>query len=330
MMKRYIFLIFLATISFTLNILGEDVIIYTANQSFDSRIYILRMDGSLYQYYEYVNYHFVDMEVINNELYVSEAFAPRVYKVDLSNGNLEVIVDDWSLFYFYDLAYDGVYLYVTEWDLNRYDIYGNKDDTASFNEDVMGSAWDGENYWILNDTSEIKCWDLSGWPNLTELTDSAFSPPTPECRGLWFDGNYFWTAESKDYAGYIYQFDKQGQIINQWIEPTYRGWSACVIQDFISSVEEEEINQQSDNLVRINRIQSSGYINLKLTLPQPTSIDISVYFLSGEVAYTYWDKELNSGIHNLSLKFTNVPTGIYFCRVVTENKFETYKIMYFK
>ena len=50
------------------------------------------------------------------------------------------------------------------------------------------------------------------------------------CRGLWFDGVYFWTAESyEDSLGYIYQFDYNGDIVNQWLEPAYSGWSACVI-----------------------------------------------------------------------------------------------------
>jgi len=62
------------------------------------------------------------MAVVNNELYVAEAFAPRVLKVNLETGELDVIIDDWSLYYFYDLAFDGTYFYVTEWDLNRYDI----------------------------------------------------------------------------------------------------------------------------------------------------------------------------------------------------------------
>jgi len=84
------------------------------------------------------------MEVVNNELYAVDAFAPRLYKVDIETGDLEVIIDDWSLFYFYDVAFDGTYFYVTEWDLNRYDINGVKNGTAPFDEDVFGSAWDGQ------------------------------------------------------------------------------------------------------------------------------------------------------------------------------------------
>jgi len=211
----------------------EDVIVYTAHQTWLSRIYILKLDGSVIDYFEYDFYRFVDLEVVDNQVYVSEAFAPRSYKVNLSSGELDLVIDDWSLFYFYDLAFDDEFFYVVEWDLNRYDINGVKVGTASFDYDVMGSAWDGSYYWTLTDENEIKCWDLSGWPTITSIPENDFTPPSNYCRGLWFDGEYFWTAESiDDTLGYIYQFDYLGTIINQIREPAFNGWSACIIEDF--------------------------------------------------------------------------------------------------
>ena len=214
----------------------EDIIVYTVHQSFDSRIYLLDMNGSLITYYEYINYRLVDLEVINNEVYVSDAFIPCVYKVDIYTGNLELIFHNTWLYYFYGLAFDGIYFYVAEWDLNRYDMNGDKYGTASFDESVMGSAWDGDYYWTLDEGNLIKCWDISSWPNVTELPSNAFIPPSLYCRGLWFDGQYFWTAECVDDSlGYIYQFDYNGDIINQWIEPTFKGWSACYISGGITT-----------------------------------------------------------------------------------------------
>jgi len=210
---------------------AQDIIIYTAHQNWLSRIYLLRMNGSVINYYEYEFYFFADLEVVNNEAYAAEAFAPRAYKINLETGELDLIIDDWTLYYFYDLAFDGTYFYVKEWDLNRYDINGNKAGTASFDESVNGGAWDGTCYWTLTDGNQIKCWDISGWPTLTEVPDNSFNAPSPDCRGLWFDGQYFWTAESiEGTLGNIYQFDYHGEVINQWVEPAFKGWSACVIK----------------------------------------------------------------------------------------------------
>ncbi len=212
---------------------AEDVMVYTAHQDWPSRIYVLRMDGSVVHYFEYWYYRFVDTEVVNNELYAADAFAPRVYRVDLATGNLNVVIDDWTLYYFYGLAFDGTYFYVDEWDLNRYDINGDKDGTAPFDEDVMGAAWDGEYYWALDDGGQITCWDITGWPTVIEMPGNAFSAPTADCRGLWFDGGYFWSAESKELLGYIYKFDYEGQVVAQWLQPAFSGWSACVIEGFL-------------------------------------------------------------------------------------------------
>ncbi|MGB2989869.1 MAG: hypothetical protein WBC98_07920, partial [Candidatus Zixiibacteriota bacterium] len=189
------------------------------------------MNGTVIDFFEYSFYFFADLEVVNNEVYVAEAFAPRAYKVDLYTGALDLVIDDWSLYYFYDLAFDGTYFYLNEWDLNRYDVNGNKDGTASFDESVHGGAWDGDYYWTLTDANLIKCWDVSTWPSVTEVPENAFTPPTSECRGLWFDGLYFWTAESiEGTLGYIYQFNHRGAVINRWLEPAFRGWSGCVIK----------------------------------------------------------------------------------------------------
>jgi hypothetical protein len=207
-----------------------EMIVFTAHQDWLSRIYMMRMDGSVIGYYQYDFYYLADVEVIDNEVYIAEAFAPRVLRFDVDTGDLDVIVDDWSLYYFYDVAFDETYIYVTEWDLNRYDVTGDKDGTASFDEDTMGGAWDGSYLWTLNDAGQIKCWNVAAWPNLTELPANGFSPPSSACRGLWFDGQYFWSAEDIDgVLGNIYRFDHTGQVVDQWRAPAFRGWAACVI-----------------------------------------------------------------------------------------------------
>jgi hypothetical protein len=210
---------------------SRDLIVYTAHQEWLSRIYVLDTNGTVLNYFQYDFYRWADVEIVDNELYLAEAFAPRVYKVDLRSGELDLVIDDWSLYYFYDLAYDGSFFYVEEWDYNRYYPDGTKDGTASYDGTVYGSAWDGEYLWTLGDEDLVRCWDNSNWPDLQEVTENNFTPPSAACRGLWFDGEHFWTAEAIDGSlGYIYKFDHSGQVVRQWLEPAFAGWAAGFIE----------------------------------------------------------------------------------------------------
>ena len=208
---------------------AEDMIVYTANQGWFSRIYAMDMSGNVITYHEYEYYIFNDVEVVDGEVYVTDWVAPRLYKVDPLSGDLEVIVDDWNLLSMYDVAWDGTHFYIDEWNLNRYDIDGDWSGSTSSPGSVRGSAWDGEYYWTLNSDAQIQCWDFSTWPTMVEIQENAFLPPSTDCKGLWFDGEYFWTAESQDTIGRIYRFDYEGQIIQMWLEPAFSGYAACVV-----------------------------------------------------------------------------------------------------
>ncbi|MFP4472094.1 MAG: T9SS type A sorting domain-containing protein [Bacteroidales bacterium] len=271
----------------------NDYIIFTAYQDFVSRLYVLEMDGSIADYHEYVNYRLLDMVVIDNEVYVTDAFIPCVYKVDIFTGELELVLHDLWLFYFYGVAWDGTYFYVDEWDLNRYDMNGDKDGTADFDEDVMGADFANGYYWMLNNENQIKCWDFAGWPDVVEMPENNFSPPTPECRGLWYDGQYFWTAESiESNLGKIYKFDFEGEIIDEWTAPAFQGWGACRVQspvevhEMAESAEEFTIspNPVRDHALISVRMEHAGTVTLKL-------YDLSGRMISAEEFYHHQGKQ---------------------------------------
>jgi hypothetical protein len=295
---------------------ADDTMVFIAHQDWLSRIYLLNMDGSVQKYYEYSFYYFADVEVVDNALYVAEGFAPRAYKVDIATGDLDVVIDDWSLYVFYDLAFDGTYFYVNEWDLNRYDINGNWDGITSFDETVFGSAWDGEFYWTLNDSDQIRCWDISAWPTVSEVTSNAFAPPSPACRGLWFDGQYFWTAESKEGLGSIFQFDHAGQVIDEWTEPAFYGWAACVIRDTVASVRPQSPHEQATFHLDANCPNPfTSHTAIRFSLAHQMHVTLSVYNTRGQVVATLVSEELGRGKHEVDWAPGDLASGIYFCRL---------------
>lgn len=212
---------------------ADTVIVFTANQGLLSRIYVLERDGRVRRHFEYAFYAFSDLEVVDDEVYAVDWVAPRLYKVDIDTGDLEVIIDDWSLLSMYDVAFDGTYFYCNEWSLNRYDLTGHWDDSTSFpGSHIRGGAWDGIHYWTMDDGGQMRCWDLDGWPQVEELPELAFSAPSGACRGLWFDGQHFWTAESlEDLVGRIYRFDHEGAVVESIRAPAYRGYAAALTID---------------------------------------------------------------------------------------------------
>lgn len=208
----------------------SNIVVYSAHQNLNSRIVLINFDNVVINKFDYSNKNFLDLEVVNNYVYALDTLNPSVYKINIETGNLELIIDDSSLIDPYSLAFDGNYFYIVGSSINRYDIYGNFQGSANFDETVYGAAWDGVFYWILNDNNQIKCYDISNWPTIIEGPLPTITPPNTECRGLFFDGVYFWTAEYNSSAvGSIYQFDYYENIIKQLVEPYVIGWSACTV-----------------------------------------------------------------------------------------------------
>ncbi|UCF12916.1 MAG: PKD domain-containing protein [Thermoplasmatales archaeon] len=296
-----------------------DIIVYTAQQGYNSRIYLLRMDGTEITNYEYSNLNFLDLEVINKEVYVVETFTSAVYNIDLETGNLETIIQDFDLEYIYGLTFDGTYFYIAESELNRYDINGNKQGNASFDEVVLGAAWDGVFYWTLNDNNQIKCWDISNWPTITQGPYDIIVPPSTSCRGLWFDQQYFWTAENINIThGNIYRFNYNGEIISQWVEPTYKGWSACMITDFYQN------NPPHIPEIPLGPISGSTGIEYNFTTStiDPEGDEVYYKWDWGNGLISDWMGPYESGV-SIKINYTWTQWGTYEIKVKSKDTYDS-------
>ncbi|TSA56642.1 MAG: T9SS C-terminal target domain-containing protein, partial [Planctomycetaceae bacterium] len=220
----------------------------------------------------------------------------------------------------------GTYFYVTEWDLNRYDINGVKDGTVSFDEDVFGSAWDGQYLWMLNDNKQIKCWDIALWPNLIEVTANNFSPPSDSCRGLWFDGTYFWSTQGFDGSlGYIYQFDYSGQVIDQILAPAWVGFGVCKL-DLPVSIDEPP--QQEVPPLSVFPNPCTDRINITFTLQENAFVECTLYNIKGNKLKTFCPGNLCSGTHQFEWDVHEIPPGIYLIKVDDQENSEPIKILH--
>ncbi len=308
----------------------EHLIVFTANQGLLSRIYVLNMDGSVRHYHDYENYRWQDMTVIDNEVYVAEALMPGIYKVDIFTGEIELIMHDFWLYYFYGLAWDGTYFYVDEWDLNRYDIEGNKHGTASFSQTVYGATFADGYYWMLGNENIIRCWDFSGWPQLSQQAFNNFAPPSENCRGLWYDGEYFWTTESiESQAGKIYRFNFQGEVIEEWQAPAFRGWAAVRVEN--PYVGAGEINRH-ETALKLYPNPFSGHLSLELHLDKETELKIEMRSTSSAWHSKCFEGRLSKGSHHLHLcalqqDVEALPPGMYILSITRGHHVSHHKVV---
>lgn len=232
-MNRIWFLTALVCATLVMPCRAGDLIVYTANQGFLSRIYVMDENGQPLRFFEYSYEHtFLDLEIVDQQVYVLNWVDAGVYRVDLNTGALELIVADFALDLVHGVAFDGTFFYLDEWNLRRYTPDGDLDSTTTFSEDVRGSTWDGEFFWTMDSSGRLHCFDLSAWPDVTAVPGNDFDAPSPDCRGLSFDGEHFWSAESlEDSLGEIFVFDHTGTVIQQWTEPAFQGWAAAVVRD---------------------------------------------------------------------------------------------------
>ena len=309
---------------------AEDMIVYTAHQSWESRIYLLDMSGNVIEYFEYEFYRLMDLETVGNEVHVTDAFAPRSFLVDLQNGGLDTIIDDWTLYYFYGLAWDGVFFYVDEWDLNRYDIDGVKDGTASFDGAVYGSAFVDGLCYMIGDENLVTCWDLSQWPTITAVPENNFTPPSADCRGLWYDGRYFWSAESKDTLGYIYQFDYQGTVVRQILEPAFSGWAACVVSDATGLPRDSSLPPRRPRLEPGFPNPFNPQTTIEFVLPRATHATVSVHDAVGRRVAVLVDADLGAGAHRCRWHADGMASGVYYSRLATPEHSATRKMTLLK
>ena len=296
----------------TLQSQPADTLIQTAHQVFNSRIYLMDGQGNTMNYYDYENYRMVGMTIAGGELYVADAFGPVVLKVDLEDGSLENFILELPHTAYYGLAHDSNYFYVEDFGtLYRYDEQGEQQSSTSFGETIFGMAWDGQYLWtIVEDDDMIRCWDLSGWPELTEVEENAVAKPSGACRGLFYDGAYFWTSESLEaVAGEIYRLDHEGNIVETYDNASNIGWGVAALLDntstgrpgfALSSNAAGYYNEQTQELIvsideKLNKttvieiFDTRGRVHESKTLP------------GGKERYAIPLKGLNPGIYLFSL-----------------------------
>ncbi|MBD3334624.1 MAG: T9SS type A sorting domain-containing protein, partial [Candidatus Eisenbacteria bacterium] len=138
----------------------------------------------------------------------------------------------------------------------------------------------------------------------------------PDCRGLWYDGEHFWSAEAKESLGSIFKFDHQGQVIDEWSEPAFSGWGVAVVSDDASGVDEPGA-PPGGLLGRVSTRPNPSSSNCRIVfhLSRPTSVSVTIFDSAGRRIERLRDGVLPAGNHEIPWSADGLPNGLYHYRI---------------
>ena len=317
-MFKLLYIFLMLSMGLALQSQPADTLIQTAHQTFNSRIYLMDGQGNTLEYFDYENYRLVDMTIADGELYVADAFGPVVLKVDITDGSLEHFIIELPHTAYYGLAFDSTYFYVEDFGtLYRYDEQGEQQSSASFGETIFGMTWDGQYlYTVIEDDEQIRCWDLSDWPELTEVEENAIAKPSDACRGLFFDGQFFWTSEALETVpGNSYRINHDGEIIESFDNASHIGWGiAAKLDTTATAISPFPQGKTLESYFNANTNQ------LKLFLPElpAGNILLEVHAITGQLMRS--EKISNNETGKIEFSLPGLISGVYIVSVKTASR----------
>jgi endonuclease/exonuclease/phosphatase family metal-dependent hydrolase len=98
----------------------------------------------------------------------------------------------------------------------------------------------------------------------------------------------------------------------------------------VTSIEKEDFQPFEFKLEQNYPNPFNPTTNIKFTIPSRGMVKISVYNILGKLIEVLVNRELNAGSNSTEFDGTDLPSGIYFYELITDNLFETRKMILLK
>lgn len=195
------------------------------------------------------------------------------------------------------------------WDYSHKYIYQYTE--SQLNEDIL-YLWSGE-YWFN--------WSKNMYVYNTEncLSEKIYS--------LWNQSDSVWENSKK----YNYTYDDEGnEIQNIVYEFSDSNWiySTKTVNEF------EEINNIENEILTNNSILFQNYPNpfnptteIKFSLKLPGNIKLSVFNSKGELVKILFEGRKATGMHTFSFDALELNSGLYFYKLITDDRTEIRKML---
>lgn len=94
----------------------------------------------------------------------------------------------------------------------------------------------------------------------------------------------------------------------------------------------EYSNENSLDFIQLSNYPNpfNSFTNIKYYLPKSSNIRIDIYNALGELVETLENSYKSSGMHQLSFNSNSLSSGVYYCRLISENNLKTHKILILK
>ncbi|UCC78965.1 MAG: T9SS type A sorting domain-containing protein, partial [Candidatus Zixiibacteriota bacterium] len=91
--------------------------------------------------------------------------------------------------------------------------------------------------------------------------------------------------------------------------------------------EEEEIIPEQLTLLQNYPNPFNAAATIRFALPEPRDVTLTVYDILGRRVKVLIDDHLQSGDHDIIFNASNLPSGIYFARLQTDNATESVRML---
>jgi hypothetical protein len=236
-----------------------------------------------------------------NNLWVGSHSTRRIYKVDPATGMVDTSFVAPGATSNEGLAFDGVYLWNTNWANNliwKLDTLGvQQGQFPSPHDGSTGLTWDGTYLWN-SDQNWDSVYQIN--PANGQVVRREDAPDTV-AQDLAFDGTHLWTC------GYYSQTVYRSSPITG-----------------ISENHTPKVNQPRVKISSRNPVNGNGRVNLQVS--EKGNITLNLYDVLGRYLSTIWKGE-GPCEENIIFNTQNLPFGLYFLRLNTDNETKTLKVI---
>jgi hypothetical protein len=292
------------------------------------------------------------MEIKGNLLYV--ASHQNLLLIDLNSASITESIFVPESDYLGHIALDSShYVYVTDWSaqkLFRINIIEQSSTTLyNFNSMPVGISYEQNNHRLiiltLVDNAPILAYNLNGG-NIDTVRNTSINDPDAICRDG--NGNYFVTSFSDNI---VYRFGNDFLSGPEIISSGHGGPSGIGYNMHDNLIGVTNYNFNSINLIQLKPSEVKPENNVELynfilfqNYPNPFNpattirykissrqyVQLKVYDVLGNEIETLVNEEKPAGNYNVEFDGSELPSGIYYYKLQTDNYVETKKMLLLK